>query len=812
VKTLTVEDAIEKLSNEILKETIKEGQILKDKNQLYTLDLPNCPYYNDSVHRAIREKRQREDDNEKMENEGGYRNGIIGELGLNGFKHGGVFSGALAKSYIALKRKENSMIKDQYYELKKGYRDEIITSGALESALKKSMKYYIFAEEWQELQSERLKDYIRLLKIELSSLLAFLINSEAKLSKTTYILESEKEKARERDSQIFQLQNELISVKEKLKNTYKECLDLNSTVCILQDEAKNGTKTLQEKNNILRNSMKKLSKNYALCDNMLKAKIATIQDLEFELSQFVIQCNDLNNEITRWKKAKYESDSEVISVKNDLDILQDRYDKELLRYDYLSKQKDDVVNQLAREKQDHNEDNNRHLAEIKDLRSEIQEKQTMIKRIILEKDQDRSELQRIILAKNRLEESLIALREKYNKEKEAFEIDVKRYKAEIASNREMLNNYNQKVEKLEQQASVLEAQHAKDIVACAKMNIDYNNARKMVTDLKKTFNDYVKKTNKIKTVEVKEKKQLLEMIKILKDKVHQKNEESIQLKMKNNEHEQIVKNMMSRYEKMIEEKEQQFLEKEKEIQKEKQMFEEKVEQAVVEHIQSKPEEAYPEDYNEVKEHNAVLENLIKQNEQQLENCNNIIETLQQEKQESQKKYDFLNAKINDVLDELTKLKDEHNCYVKEKRDEVLRYTSTIKELEERTEFYKTDYVKKVKENDWLIKNLKFTKDILAQEITIKENMKSRYIELDEILKRERLENIENNTVKRRSNRIYNDVKYNYTQKMSERNKRLEYITNYLIKEKDRLVTIINFLPESLKQLQTETRKELKKLM
>jgi len=430
----------------------------------------------------------------------------------------------------------------------------------------------------------------------------------------------------------------------------------------------------------------------------------------------------------------------------------------------------------------------------------------------LEKDQDRSELQRIVLAKNRLEESLIALREKYNKEKEAFEIDVKRYKAEIASNREMLNNYNQKVEKLEQQASVLEAQHAKDIVACAKMNIDYNNARKMVTDLKKTFNDYVKKTNKIKTVEVKEKKQLLEMIKILKDKVHQKNEESIQLKMKNNEHEQIVKNMMSRYEKMIEEKEQQFLEKEKEIQKEKQMFEEKVEQAVVEHIQSKPEEAYPEDYNEVKEHNAVLENLIKQNEQQLENCNNIIETLQQEKQESQKKYDFLNAKINDVLDELTKLKDEHNCYVKEKRDEVLRYTSTIKELEERTEFYKTDYVKKVKENDWLIKNLKFTKDILAQEITIKENMKSRYIELDEILKRERLENIENNTVKRRSNRIYNDVKYNYTQKMSERNKRLEYITNYLIKEKDRLVTIINFLPESLKQLQTETRKELKKLM
>jgi len=182
-KKSSIDEAIDKLSYEILKETIEEGRILKTKNQLYTLDLPNCPYYNDSIHKAIREKRQREDDNEKMDNEGGYRNGIIGELGLNGFKHGGVFSGALAKSYISLKRKENNMIKDQYYELRKGYRDEMLTSGALESALKKSMKYYIFAEEWQELQSERLKDYIRLLKIEMSSLLAFLINSEAKYSK-----------------------------------------------------------------------------------------------------------------------------------------------------------------------------------------------------------------------------------------------------------------------------------------------------------------------------------------------------------------------------------------------------------------------------------------------------------------------------------------------------------------------------------------------------------------------------------------------------------------------------------------------------
>jgi len=600
-------------------------------------------------------------------------------------------------------------------------------------------------------------------------------------------------------------------VKEKLKNTYKECLDLNTTVCILQDEAKNGTKTLQEKNNILRNSMKKLSKNYTICENMLKSKISTIQDLEFELSQFVIQLNEQNNETSRWKKAKCDADSEVIKVKNDMEILQDRYEKQLHRYEHLEKQKEEVVDRLAREQKDHYSDNEMNSKEIKNLKNEIEERKNIIRRLTMEKEQSHSEFQRLTLIKSRMEESLCILNDKYSKETDEYKSEIKKCKNEIDGYREMVNTVNQKLEKLEAQAAELEAQHAKDVVALAKVNIDYNTVKKLNTDLKKSFNDYVKKTNKTKSGEVKEKKQLLEMIKILKDKVHQKNEESVQMKMKNNEKEQIFKNMLTHYEKIIEEKEQQYIEKEKEIEVEKQKYEQSIEKALEEHIQ-KSQKEYPKDYDEVKEHNSKLENIIKQNEQELENRTNLIESLQQEKQEGQKKYDSLNAKINDVLDELTKLKDEYNSYVKEKHQEILHYTTTIKEMEEKTEFYKSDYVKKVKENDWLIKNLKFTKDILVHEVTIKENMKSRYIELEKILKNERLEKAESNNIKSKSTHIYSDVKYNYVQKMNERNKRLEYISSYLLQERDRINTFINLLPESLKQLQNETRKELKKLI
>lgn len=558
--------------------------------------------------------------------------------------------------------------------------------------------------------------------------------------------------------------------------------------------------------------MKKLSKNYTICENILKNKIGTIQDLEFELSQFVIQCNEQSNEITRWKKLKYESDSKINSVKNDIEILQDKYDKEIIRYENMKKIKESVDTELAAERNQHKSDNKMNEKEIKELKSEILDKQNVIKRLLLEKDKDRSEFQKLLLTKSRLEESLHTLRDKYTKENASYEAEIKKYKEMRSNDREIINNFSERIAKLEDQAANLEAQHAKDVVNSTKLGIENSTLKKMNIDIKKSFNDYVRKNNQGKATEVKEKKQLLEMIKILKDKNRQKSEENTLLKLKNNENDQNVKNIINQYEKIIEEKEQVYEQKEVQIQQEKEKIDEIIEKEVVEQLKSSINEFIPDDYHEIKEQNIELENTIKKNNEEKEQYEQEINNLKEEKHESQRKFDSLNQKINEVLEELTKLKEEHNCYVKEKHDEILTYTKTIRELEDKNEFYKKDYVKKVKENDWLIKNLKFTKDILGQEIMIKENMKSRYLEIQELLKTERMESIENGTIKRRSNRIYSEIKYNYVQKMEERNKHLEYITNYLSKEKERLTSIINFLPESLKQEQQQTRKELKKLM
>jgi len=627
-------------------------------------------------------------------------------------------------------------------------------------------------------------------------------------------LEIEKNKAKERDDQVFELQHELISVKEKLKNTYKECLDLNSTVCILEDEAKNGTKVLQEKNDILRNSMKKLSKNYNICENLLKSKIKIIQDLEFELSQFVIQCNEQNQEIARWKKLKCEADSKATIANSQIEILQDKYEKEIIRYDHIKDLKEGVDIELAAEKKQHQIDNSKNELEIKKLKNDFNEKQNMINRLIVEKERERSDYQKLLLTKTRLEESLSSYKDKYMKETLAFEADIKKYKEICDNDREIISAFSEKVEKLESQATTLEAQHAKDVVTITKMGIENSTMKKLNGEIKKSFNDYVRKSNQAKAVEVKEKKQLLEMIKLLKDKNRQKSEENALLKMKSNENDQNFKTIIEQYEQKIVEKEQIIEEKESQIKEEKEKSLELIEVSSVEEVQSEMVHSHsPKTDHKVKEQIVESKQFNNsQNKEEKEQYENEIAKLKEEKLEVQKKFDSLNQKINEVLEELTKLKEEHNCYVKEKHSEILDYTKKIRDLEEKNEFYQNDYITKVKENDWLIKNLKFTKDILSQEVTIKENMKSRYLEMKELLNNERLENLENSTVKRRSKHIYSEIKYNYFQRMEERNKRFEYITSYLNKEKDRLSSILNFLPESLNQEKKQSRKELKEMM
>ncbi|KAJ3322162.1 hypothetical protein HDU76_013937, partial [Blyttiomyces sp. JEL0837] len=89
-----------------------------------------------------------------------------------------MFSGAIFKRTIELKDKEINHLRKELYNHTLGEKLEHENVEKLRVALNRSMKYYSYAEEWQMKESSRLQQDVRYLKAEMSSLMAFLINSE----------------------------------------------------------------------------------------------------------------------------------------------------------------------------------------------------------------------------------------------------------------------------------------------------------------------------------------------------------------------------------------------------------------------------------------------------------------------------------------------------------------------------------------------------------------------------------------------------------------------------------------------------------
>jgi hypothetical protein len=95
-----------------------------------------------------------------------------------GVKTGKHFSGGIYKRMLDAKEKEITALRQKLFEALKREQNEGHNVRKLKQALNRSVNYYTFAEEWQKSESSRLQADVKHLKSELSSLMAFLINSE----------------------------------------------------------------------------------------------------------------------------------------------------------------------------------------------------------------------------------------------------------------------------------------------------------------------------------------------------------------------------------------------------------------------------------------------------------------------------------------------------------------------------------------------------------------------------------------------------------------------------------------------------------
>lgn len=540
--------------------------------------------------------------------------------------------------------------------------------------------------------------------------------------------------------------------------------------------------------------MDKLTKNYNLCESLLKSKMLTIEELEFELSQLVVQCNEQDEDIYKLKKEKNEIQNDISLFKVKLHDVEEKYKKSVMKCNHIMKLKEETEKELETEKEGRQDDMLRYEAQIGELLIDKANKEKYINKLLLDKGSSNQSIKALISAKEKLEESLSTMCIKYKQEVQEMEKTISEFQIIIDDDKIREGSLTEKVEELERKFSTLEILHSKDIVENAKLGIEIASAKKVNDELKKNFNEYVQNNNQTKSMLVKEKKKLLEIIKLLREKSKQKDDENNSLKQRDIDNRNKFNEILNKYMNLKKENEKivlKHVEELKELNNKNTALQDKNEFLI------KKDKEYPKDYIDVKNAKKALEGQIEVLKNRITIQRKEKTKVETEKLDIQKKYDSINIKINEVLEELKQLKNEHQTYVKDKNKQISMYTAKIKKMEEEGEKLRIESSKTVNDNDWLIKNLKYTKFILEYEVTIKNNLKMKYLELIENQKRQELMDDEFEKINNKSNKIYHDIRYDYVQKMEERNKKLDYVNELLIVEKDRLSKLISLFPKSL---------------
>ncbi|KAJ3407248.1 hypothetical protein HDU80_009279 [Chytriomyces hyalinus] len=201
------------------------------------------------------------------------------------------FSGAIYKRTIDAKDREIRHLREKLYEQQIASKIDNQNVKNLKVALNKSMKYYCYAEEWQSQESTRLQQDVRYLKAEMSSLMAFLINSEEEKRMMLLEIKDIRANSKAKDDERGVIEYQRDEYKQKLHESYKEYLATNEIIARLRKEAEHGSDTIISRNEVLQRNIDKISRDFETTAKDLASSNMRIRDLQFELDEMVQQFN-----------------------------------------------------------------------------------------------------------------------------------------------------------------------------------------------------------------------------------------------------------------------------------------------------------------------------------------------------------------------------------------------------------------------------------------------------------------------------------------------------------------------------------------
>ncbi|ORX53338.1 hypothetical protein BCR36DRAFT_24723 [Piromyces finnis] len=235
--------------------------------------------------------------------EGGQSFSIAGRFHLDITRKGveEPFPGILFHDYENQKDKEIEKLNRVIINLKDRLKDEMEYTKQCNNTLEKMKKSCLFVDTWKNLEEARLKDDVRQIRTQLTGFISYTFSQErekhdlrAKNEKLKYEMDS-------KEKEIIRVNENYDKAQSRYNELTQKYVELCSSVKELKVQAKKGSQEVQAQNEVLNDSLKKLSTECKVAQAQLAEEIRKSKSLDFELLTITTQYNNQNKEVIRLK-------------------------------------------------------------------------------------------------------------------------------------------------------------------------------------------------------------------------------------------------------------------------------------------------------------------------------------------------------------------------------------------------------------------------------------------------------------------------------------------------------------------------------
>ncbi|KAJ3103497.1 hypothetical protein HDU97_010080 [Phlyctochytrium planicorne] len=435
------------------------------------------------------------------------------------------FSGALYKRTLEGKDREIRQLRQRLYDRTLSEKHEHSNVEKLKVALNRSMRYYMFAEEWQINESARLQQDIRYLKAEMSSLMAFLINSEEEKRMLLEQIEEIKEVVSKRDEKILAIEDQKKQLKTKLHDSFREFLVMSETIGRLKKEAEHGSDSIISRNEILQRNLDKLSRDFEKTSQDLSLSQTRIKELEFELEEIVIQFNITGEAKRLAEDLNVKLTSELDAMTRDSHSLKLTLDSKVTMCEHMEKELREVTRlqentkyELENKASDLGRELEITISAKRDLESSLKGAKNEIEKLS-------SALKSVTRSKDQLENAFRASVQKHDKEVNSREekiIELQNHRVDDSKN---IRRLQEQKEQLMFQVTDLQNNLDRELANVNILTFELAQLKRTSEERTTSLEEQVEKLNGAKVNLANDKRQLTDKIRLVRADLKKKEEE-----------------------------------------------------------------------------------------------------------------------------------------------------------------------------------------------------------------------------------------------------------------------------------------------